>query len=84
MEIVRAEKAWCGFNGSRKTNLAMSADSQAGETKSEPPADSTAKSISTCTVCGAILSVVYGNQFCPVCMLRLALPNRVEAGEYLF
>ena len=59
----------------------MSTDSQAGDSKLEPPADSTAEAISTCAVCGVILSVVCGNQFCPVCMLRLALPNRVESGE---
>jgi tetratricopeptide (TPR) repeat protein len=77
---VQKRRAW--LNGSRKTNLAMSADSQAGDRKSKPPADSTTESISTCAVCGAILSVVCGNQFCPVCMLRLALPNGLGSGDY--
>ena len=43
--------------------------------------DSVAREIRACTVCGANFSATEENEFCPVCMLRMALAGGVESGE---
>ena len=40
-----------------------------------------AREIRACTVCGANFSATEENEFCPVCMLRMALAGGVESGE---
>ena len=40
-----------------------------------------AREIQACAVCGANFSATEENEFCPVCMLQMALAGGVESGE---
>src|SRR6202047_691956 len=63
---------------------AMNTNSQDSRDKPGRQADLAARERRVCSVCGAQFSATRESQFCPMCMLRQALPDAVESVESPF
>jgi hypothetical protein len=59
----------------------MNTNSRDSHDKPDRNADLAAREIRTCSVCGAKFSATRNSKSCPVCMLRMAFAEEVEAGE---
>src|SRR6202011_6028874 len=60
---------------------AMNTNSQDSRDKPGRQADLAARERRVCSVCGAKFSATRNSEFCPMCMLRQALPDAVEFVE---
>src|SRR5271157_1937942 len=67
--------------GRRRMDRAMNTNSRDSHNKPGRPADLAAREIRACSVCGAKFSATRNSEFCPMCMLRQALPDAVESVE---
>src|ERR1700736_6837859 len=63
---------------------AMNTNSQDSRDKPGRQADLAARERRVCSVCGAKFSATRNSEFCPLCMLRQALPDAVESVEFPF
>src|SRR6266403_5303171 len=63
---------------------AMNTNSKDSHDKSGRQADLAARERRVCSVCGAKFSATRNSEFCPMCMLRQALPDAVESVESPF
>src|SRR5271157_180538 len=68
--------------GRRRMDRAMNTNSRDSHNKPGRPADLAAREIRACSVCGAKFSATRNSEFCPMCMLRKALADGVESGEF--
>jgi serine/threonine protein kinase len=57
----------------------MNTNSRDSHDKRDRQADLAAREIRACSVCGAKFSATRNSEFCPMCMLRQALPDAVES-----
>ena len=62
----------------------MNTNSKDSHDKPGRQADLAARERRVCSVCGAKFSATRNSEFCPVCMLRQALPDAVESVESPF
>src|SRR6266403_2931177 len=63
---------------------AMNTNSKDSHDKPGRQADLAARERRVCSVCGAKFSATRNSEFCPMCMLRQALPDAVESVESPF
>src|ERR1700747_2572322 len=63
---------------------AMNTNSKDSHDKPRREADLAARERRVCSVCGAKFSATRNSEFCPMCMLRQALPDAVESVESPF
>ena len=62
----------------------MNTNSKDSHDKPGRQADLAARERRVCSVCGAKFSATRNSEFCPMCMLRQALPDAVESVESPF
>jgi hypothetical protein len=63
---------------------AMNTNSKDSHDKPGRQADLAARERRVCSVCGAKFSATRNSEFCPICLLRQALPDAVESVESPF